>query len=58
MARVKVSQADGEIVVYDGAESHVYKVKDGEIDVADDHLAAVLAAAPDSEMAKPAKGVD
>lgn len=50
MARVSVPQKDGEIVVFDGAESTTYKVKDGVIVVSDSHLAAVLASVPGSEL--------
>jgi hypothetical protein len=60
MARIKVPQADGQIGVFDGGDRVSYKVKDGEIDVDDVHVAAILAALPGSELkpeppANPAK---
>lgn len=51
MVRVSVPQKGGELVVFDGAKSHVYPVKDGVIVVAADHLAAVLASVSGSELA-------
>jgi hypothetical protein len=40
--KVRVAQESGEIGVYDGDQLKVYQVKDGEVAIPDQHLAAVL----------------
>lgn len=53
MPQVKVSQSDGEIVVaVAGDEPVTYAVKRGQVEVADEHVAAVLAADPGASVAE------
>lgn len=47
--RVKVPQTDGQIVFFDG-EQTIYKVNDGEINVAGEHLVRLLAGVPGASL--------
>ena len=47
---ITVPQSDGQIVITEGGDPIVYRVHDGEIVVAEDHVAAVLGAVQGSEL--------
>jgi hypothetical protein len=51
MARIKVPDAEGQIIVYDGNVPRTYRVAAGVIVVDDAHVAAVLASVAGSELA-------
>jgi len=50
MPRIKVPDAEGQVVVYDGNVPKTYRVASGVIVVDDAHVAAVLASVPGSEL--------
>lgn len=50
MARISVPDGHAAVTITDGGDTILYKVKDGEIDSDDAHVAAILGAVKGSEL--------